>query len=148
MHSEIVARITAQSEHQIELQVCRQPCVGCDGRCGAFFPGSTDSNSVPVSKSHVKSIVDDLDDGGQVKVGVSVRTLIGLSSLVYLVPLVLMLLSAIACFRYLSQSDSAVAVSAGFGLIGGLLIVKYLLSGIEKNQAAETLFIRRDSGGV
>lgn len=145
MQSEIVAHITDQNDEHIALQVCRQPCAGCNGRCGAFSLAKVVDRPVLVSRPYLNPLSGHFDVGSQVRVGVPVKTLIGLSSLVYLVPLVLMLLSTVVCSRVVSQSDVAIAISAGFGLIGGLIVVRFLLARLEKSQASETLFIRHDS---
>lgn len=148
MQSEIVARVAAQNAEHLVLQVCRQPCAGCSGRCGAFFLADVANRPISVSRPYFKRPNRHFDVGNQVKVGVPVETLIGLSLLVYLTPLVLMLLSAVVCFQFFSQSDIAIAISAVFGLIGGLTVVRFLLAMLEKKQAAEILFIRHDSNGA
>lgn len=148
MLSEIVACVTDHSDEHIALQVCRDPCVGCNGRCSAFFLANVADRPISVSIPCFKPTFEHFDVGNQVKIGVPVKTLIGLSLLVYLAPLVLMLLSAVVCFRFISQSDVAVAISALFGLIGGLAVVRVLLTRLENTKAAEMLFIGHDSNGA
>lgn len=149
MHSNVRARVTAETKDQITVGVTHERCPGCDGRCGflAFLPASQDA--ICLSKGHFRAFPEDnhgaiagVGAGGQVSISVQSKTLIGLSSLVYLTPLLLMLLSAVACFRFYSQSDAAVAVCAGFGLVCGVVVVRLILVRLEQTHLAGTLFIK------
>ncbi len=148
MQSEITAQITEQNVGSLALKICRQPCAGCDGRCGAFTLGYDESQSISVSTPYIQYSPEKFEVGNQVKVGVPVKTLISLSLLVYLVPLVLMLSSAVACFLVYSQTDGAIAISAFFGLCSGLFITRFLLIIHERHQASDTLCIRHISNGA
>lgn len=144
MCAEITAEVTEQSEQQVRLRVCREPCAGCDGKCLGMLFSRTDQNAVEVNRNLLEIVTGELTDGSQITVKVQSGTLIALSSLVYLVPLILMLLSAVVCEMMISQSDSAVAGSAAFGLAGGLLVVKTVLSRLDQNRTSKTLLIRPD----
>ncbi len=146
MHSNVSARVTAVTEDQISVGVMRELCAGCDGRCGFLALVPARDGGVCLSKRHFSSFPDGeltaAGSGGHVSISVPSTTLIGLSSLVYLTPLLLMLLSAVACFRFYSQSDAAVALCAGFGLGCGFVVVRLLLGRLEQTHLAGTLLIK------
>ena len=101
-----------------------------------------------VSRDLLDIAPGELSDGSQITIMVQSGTLIALSSLVYLAPLILMLLSAVVCEMMISQSDSAVAGSAAFGLAVGLLAVKTVLSTLDQNRTSKTLLITPDKPGA
>lgn len=142
MCAEISAEVTEQSQQQVRLQVCREPCTGCDGKCLGMLFSRSEPNSVEVSRLHIDSTSGQFTAGDKVRVLVRPKTLIALSSLVYLAPLILMLLSAVACEMMISQSDSAVAGSAALGLVAGLAMVKAALARLELKRSSDTLLIK------
>lgn len=148
MCAERSAQITEQSEQQIRLRICRDVCTGCDGKCLGILLSRADQNSVVVGRNLLDSESGGFSAGNRVTVMVRSETLIALSSLVYLLPLVLMLLSAVACEMVVSQSDSAVAWSAVFGLVCGLALVKTVLSKLDHNRISQTLSIRPEKPGT
>lgn len=142
MQSEIAAQIAAQSDDQMQLNVVQELCPGCDGRCGAMTLKRPGNSRLSLRKRYIRNLQGNPVVGQQVTVAVPTATLIGLSLLVYLAPVSLMLLSAVTCFWFVSQSDATVAVWAGLGLVSGLIAIRLMVSRLEKANAAGTLVIK------
>lgn len=141
IQSEVAARINGQSTDQLDLGVIRELCPGCDGRCGMFALLPPADSSIRVSKKHL-DLTGCPAVGESVTVAVSSSTLISLSSLVYLTPLVLMLLSMVACFWFYSRSDAALAIWAVSGLLAGLVAVQHIVRWLEQKHLTGTISIK------
>ena len=68
-------------------------------------------------------------------------TLVTLSSLVYLLPVLLMLSFAFVINRFVSTADSATALSALSGLLAGFLIAKKTMGNAEKERLVSPLAV-------
>ena len=114
---ESTAEIVNVFDTHIDVAVVRSACAGCNGRCLGML-----NRDRPVPLSRALLPTDLLLRPGQViRLHVPRVTLIGLSSLVYLLPVVLMLLLAIACEYLLDASEVMTAGAALVGLLAGLL---------------------------
>lgn len=123
---ESTATVVALPEGAIDLSVHQAACAGCDGRCLGRLLSTGSAKSIRVQRIHIVGPADDLAVGDSLTMSVPRDTLIGLSSLAYLLPVVLMLLFAVVCFRYLSRSDLTLAVMALIGLGLGFWCSKLL----------------------
>ena len=119
------ALIVGTHEDHIDVKVQRATCAGCQGRCLGQLITHDNGKSIRLLRQHIESQHGDLAVGDSVDLSVSRGTLIGLSSLAYLVPVVLMLLFAVVCYGFISRSESMVACMAVIGLIAGLVGCKF-----------------------
>jgi positive regulator of sigma E activity len=115
------ATVVAVSECSVDLAVRRAACQGCNGRCLGQLLNSGPQQPVRIQRRQLATPADNFEVGESLKLTVTGTTLIGLSSLAYLLPVVVMLLFAVGCYSFASQLDFAVAGMALIGLILGLV---------------------------
>ena len=118
------ASIVGTHECYIDVKVEQTPCAGCHGRCLGQLIGKDSNKSVRVLRQYIENQSANLAVGDSVKISVTRGTLIGLSSLAYLVPVVLMLLFAVVCYGFVSRSEPMLAVMAMVGLAIGLVVCR------------------------
>lgn len=119
-----VASVASVDTEFVEVEVVREACAGCNGRCLGFAAGNS-TIKLPVV------LVDDnvlLRKGDVVSLSTPRHTLIGFSLLVYLLPIVLMLLFAVACDIFVSSAELAVTAFALGGLAIGAAVSRIAIS--------------------
>jgi len=83
--------------------------------------GGYDGELISLPRCHFSQPAADLPTGKKVEVSFSAELLIGLSSIVYLVPVLVMLLFAVAVVLALPESEFLVMLASALGLGSGLL---------------------------
>jgi len=94
---------------------------------------ATEQETVSVSIEHFTVPLTELSSGNRVQVSFSTGLLVGLSLLLYLVPVIVMLLFAIACSLAVPESDGVMFFAAALGLVSGLLGSNLLVRSLEAN---------------
>ncbi|MEM7259596.1 MAG: SoxR reducing system RseC family protein, partial [Pseudomonadota bacterium] len=96
----------------------RQTCKGCNGQCLGLASGE---KIVRLPRSIVESVAH-VQVGDELQLSLPRPMLMSLSSLVYLLPVVLMLLFAIACQFLFGGSEAATVLAALIGLGAGFVV--------------------------
>ena len=110
----------------IDLAIQRPACQGCNGRCLGQLLNTGSEQPVRIQRRQLAGLADHIEVGESLKLTITGTTLIGLATLAYLLPVVGMLLFAVGCYCFASQSDITVAVMAFTGLIVGLVCCNLL----------------------
>lgn len=127
------ARIVRLGRCDVDVVVSQSSCAGCNGRCLGQLLAKSSSHSVRMMRDQIEYFPEQLRVGDHINLTVSRSTLIGLSLLAYLQPVVLMLLFGWVCYGYLSRADAAIALSMVVGLILGLAVCKLLMDWFSQN---------------
>ena len=83
--------------------------------------GAAQNAPVCIASDHFPASIEQLTTGDRVQISFSTGLLLGLASVVYLVPLFVMLLFAIGSSLAAPESDAMLLFATGVGLISGML---------------------------
>ena len=123
--------IVARHPNTIEIRVDRSGCSTCSGGCLKRLLGGSESKSVSLPRSHFSRSALDLSTGQKVKISIPAGVLVGLSSLVYLVPVLGMLLFTVLASLVLPESEGLMLVVSLLGFCSGLLVSTVLVRAVE-----------------
>lgn len=138
-------RVVAVEEGAVWVESIRQTaCQSCAARKGCGH--SALAKIGQQHKSHVKALnAFDLNVGDQVVIGVPEDVVMKGTLVAYLMPLVLMLVGAIAADSIVS-SDLWVGLSGLFGLALGFLLVRFHFHAIAKDKRYQPVVLRLSDG--
>ncbi len=134
--SHCVATIIAVDTANVDIKVDQERCKQCSGACLMRLLGAADTGPVSLARSHFSSSRHQLPNqspnqllpGKRVEVSFSTGLLLGLSAVVYLVPVFVMLLFALGSSLAAPDSEIlllfAIIVGLALGLLGSNLLVR------------------------
>jgi positive regulator of sigma E activity len=130
MRSHCEAQIVAANPANVSLRIEQQRCQRCSGGCLRRLLGSADEQVVVLPREHFAVTGHELSRGRRVQITFPTPLLLALSSVVYLVPVIVMLLFAIGCSLLVPDSEAlllgALCLGLAVGLLGSNLLVRVL----------------------
>ena len=131
LKSRCEAIVLAKHIDSVDIQIDQKGCGNCSGACLKRLLGGADGVSVSLPLRHFSKPASVLSAGQQITVSFSAGLLIGLSALVYLVPVLVMLLFTVVVAVLLPESEVLVLLALTAGLGSGMLSSTVLVRAVD-----------------